>query len=241
MRKTVLALCFLFSAHAWAQSNYNYYTRYTVGSSNWQVNNQISTGTNGDGSGAIWSTNTAGGSVVSFYAIQFTTTMTNGSCVVNVSVSKYVNGAPQTFGGAAQGPCQLQTTYHAVFTQNSYIVVYGNGAVNTDFAEICEFNDPSPIYGHAGFGALNNPAASGSTSDLQIYPIYATAPTAPTAVKIYAAPTRVDFRAFGSTDPNGPGVREYWWYRNGALVAVSHDAGFSDLGVQANTSYSYTL
>ncbi|MGI9073792.1 MAG: hypothetical protein ACR2JB_21310 [Bryobacteraceae bacterium] len=84
-----------------------------------------------------------------------------------------------TDGERLRWSSHLQTTYHAVFTQNSYIIVYGNGAVNTDFAEICEFNDPQPIYGHAGFGALNNPAGSGSTSDLQIYPISATAPTAP--------------------------------------------------------------
>jgi hypothetical protein len=65
MRKAFLALYFLYSSSAWAQSGYNYYTQYTVGSSNWQVNNQISVGTNGDGSGAIWSTSSAGGSVVS--------------------------------------------------------------------------------------------------------------------------------------------------------------------------------
>jgi len=292
MRKLFLALCLLYSSNALAQSNYNYYTQYTVGSANWQLNNQISVGTNGDGSGAIWASNTAGGSVVStmtppapsqfaydagftvtagsnnagnlgtymillgatnnaylgqttaqgsFYAVQFTPNMTNGSCVVNVSVSKYVNGVSQTFGGGAQGPCQLQTTYHAVFTQNSYIIVYGNGAVSTDFAEIVEFSDPQPIYGHAGFGALNNPAGSGSTSDLEIYPISATVPTAPAGVKTYAAPTRVELRAFGSQDPNGPGIREYWWYRNGTLVAISQDGGFTDAAVQPNTQYSYTV
>ncbi len=292
MRKTFLALCLLCSWNTWAQSGYNYYTQYTVGSSSWQLNNQLSTSTNGDGSGGISSSNAAGGSVVStmavpgpsttaydagftvtasssnagslgtymillgasnnaylgsstaqgsFYAVQFSPTMTNGSCVVNVSVSKYVNGVSQTFGGAAQGPCQLQTTYHAVFTQNNYIIVYGNGAVSTDFAEICEFSDSSPIYGHAGFGALNNPGGAGSTSDLEIYPISATAPSAPTAVQIYASPTRVDLRAFGSSDGDGPGIREYWWYRNNTLEAVTHDAGFTDATVQANTTYSYTL
>jgi hypothetical protein len=64
MRKTLVALCLLVSSRAGAQSGYNYYTQYTVGSSNWQLNNQISVGTNGDGSGAIWASNTAGGSVV---------------------------------------------------------------------------------------------------------------------------------------------------------------------------------
>ncbi len=167
--------------------------------------------------------------------------MTNGSCVVNVSVSKYINGVSQTFGGGTQGPCQLVTTYHAVFTQNNYIVVYGNGVLNTDFAEIFEFYHSSPIYGHAGFGALNNPANSGSTKDLEIYPISATNPTAPTAVKIYAAATYADFRAYGSSDPNGPGVREYWWFRNNALQAVTHDAGFTDQGLQPNTQYTYTV
>jgi hypothetical protein len=62
MRKTLVALCLLVSSRAGAQSGYNYYTQYTVGSSNWQLNNQISVGTNGDGSGAIWASNTAGGS-----------------------------------------------------------------------------------------------------------------------------------------------------------------------------------
>jgi hypothetical protein len=183
-------------------------------------------------------TNTAQGS---FYAIQFSPTISSGSCVVAVSVSKYVNGAPQPFGGGTYTACQPHTTYHAALTPFGAIVIYGNGIVATDFQEIFEFSDPTPLQGHAGFGALNNALGSGGASQLRIYPFATAAPLAATSVQTSVGPNRVDLRAFGAIDAYGPGIRYYLWYRDGTMVGFSHDGGFSDVTVQPNTQYSYVV
>lgn len=96
----------------------------------------------------------------------------------------------------------------------------------------------------AGFGQLRqqwaNTMVTAAYNGIQTPP--ATAPSIPTGLQSTATTSNSISLAWNaSSDTGGPGLAGYKLYRNGTLVTTTSNTSFTDTGLAASTSYSYTV
>jgi hypothetical protein len=124
-----------------------------------------------------------------------------------------------------------------VRTINSWIAVYING----DFC--LQGTDSSITTGQPGVGARGTPSGN-SVSSVEIGSLDRIDPNPfnTQTIETSSFPTRVDMDWAGVTDnPNGSGFLLYQVLRNGSLVAMLAEPGYSDETVAPSTEYQYTL
>lgn len=102
--------------------------------------------------------------------------------------------------------------------------------------------DTTMAGGQPGIGVRGAP--SGNTiSQVQLGGIYSGAPTMPPTNEfgVSAFANKVEIQGPGASEPNGPGVAFYEWWRNGNSGGTLNSPTISDTSVSPSTNYTYYL
>jgi hypothetical protein len=181
--------------------------------------------------------NLTGESSGSFYAFAMQKVANANGCQVQVTLYKTVSGTVSQVAGTSV-PCQGDYTAAAAADGSLRLAI----SVNNESYEPIVWRDSSrPLTGAAGIGEAG--PGDGSSAHMWEASLYAVSRMLPSTiaaatVQTYVAPTEVDIRTGGSSDPAGEGI-EYQWYRDGEMIAATFNPEFSDITVAAGSTHVF--
>ncbi|MBB6091981.1 chitodextrinase [Povalibacter uvarum] len=113
-------------------------------------------------------------------------------------------------------------------------------SATTSYADSTVVGSTTYSYTVAAHDAAGN--VSGQSAVKNIATPDVTAPSTPTGLSAAAAgPSRINLSWSASSDTGGSGLAGYRIYRGGSLVTSTAATSYSDTGLAASTSYSYTV
>lgn len=163
-------------------------------------------------------------------------TLANGGCSASATLYRVVTGSVTQISSVSV-PCANGIVYHAAAGNDGALHFWANNV------EYIQYTDAQPLTGRPGVGGYGMPSGNG-VSRIQLGPCDRTAPgaVALNSVQNYALSIEVDLQTGGSADDaNGVGINAYRWYRDGVAVASTRAPAWSDVGVSAGTSHSYSV
>jgi RHS repeat-associated protein len=212
------------------------------GSSNYEVETTLTLNGNGGtyvtylrASGNALSGPTPAGTT---YAIEVQNPTFSGSaCSATLAFYKIISGSVTSLASSVGIPCNNGMTVRAIYSANSNnLAIYVNNTLYNRFA------DASISSGKPGIGVRNAPAGN-SIAEVQLGGMYAGTPVLPTnEISVSAFSNRVEMQWPGASDgTNGPGIYDYWIYRNGTAIDTVTDGAFVDATVSPSTTYTYWI
>ncbi len=171
----------------------------------------------------------------SYYAAEFTPTLTSGGCTMAANYYKSVGGTVYQMGSQTMA-CKDGMTVR--WTQRQ-----GYFSIYTSLQELVIIGDGSVASGRPGFGARAMPAGNGiRVGELGKLEYAAPGSIVPTSLRTALFDTRVDLAWTGVVDDvNGSGLLMYHVHRNGSFLGNVRGAYFSDATVAPSTTYTYTI
>jgi YD repeat-containing protein len=154
---------------------------------------------------------------------------------------------PANLNGSASSATQINLTWTAS-TDNvgvtGYRVYRGGSQIGTSatttYSDATVVGSTTYSYTVAAYDAAGNVSAQSTVKNVSTPDV--TAPSTPTGLSATAAsPSRINLSWTGSTDTGGSGLAGYRVYRGGSLIASTTTTSYSNTGLAASTTYSYTV
>jgi hypothetical protein len=184
--------------------------------------------------------NMNGSSSGSFYAFAIQAASTDNGCQAQITLYKAVDGTVSTLAGTSLGCARYYVSFAGADGSLRLMTIAQNG----QYYEPLVWTDTSnPLSGAAGIGAAG--PGDGSAVNIWVAALYPMDRVPPTGIpgwsaQTYLRPAEVDIRTAPSqADPNGFGLYEYQWYRDGELVNETFLPEYTDVTVEPGSTHVY--